>query len=111
MDIRAPDQAYNHTLLYQRRAPQLLSLAYTWAPVPDDKVYMPMWGFLAMMSLIGNDARFNEYNSKFITSVLSNQGGLSDLERNIFIGNWMRVQSQVQSTQLATQERFKAREM
>src|SRR5215831_536042 len=29
----SPDQSYNHTLIFQRRAPQLLSLAYTWAPV------------------------------------------------------------------------------
>ena len=107
----APDQSYLHTLVFQRKAPRLLSLAYTWAPVPDDLAYIPMWGFLAMMSLIGNDARFNEYNGKFVTSVLSQQGGLTDLERNIFIGNWMRVMSQVQSTQLATQERYKAREM
>jgi hypothetical protein len=106
----SPDQNYNAKLIYQRGAPRIQSLAYTWAPVPDDIVYVPMWGFLAMMSLIGNDARFNEYNQKFVTAVLSNQGGLTDLERNIFIGNWMRVSSQIMSTQLATQERFKARE-
>ena len=106
----SPDQSYNAKLVYQRKAPLIQSLAYTWSPVPDDMAYMPMWGFLAMMSLIGNDARFNEYNQKFVTSVLSQQGGLTDLERNIFIGNWMRVASQINSTQMATQERFRARE-
>jgi len=105
----SPDQSYNHTLIFQRNAPQLLSLAYTWAPVPDALAYIPMWGFLAMMSLIGNDARFTGYNAKFISSVLAQQGGLTDLERSIFIGNWMRVMSQVQATQLETQERYRAR--
>jgi hypothetical protein len=106
----SPDQSYNAKLIYQRNAPRIQSLAATWAPVPDDMSYMPMWGLLAMMSLIGNDARFNEYNTKFVTAVLGAQGGLTDLERNIFIGNWMRVASQITSTQMATQERFKARE-
>ena len=64
-----------------------------------------------MMSLIGNDARFNEYNSKFTTSLLAAQGGLTDMERNIFLANWTRVMSQLQGTQLGTQERYKAREV
>ena len=107
----APDQAYSVILPYQRRAPIVMSLAYTWAPVPDDKYYICQWGFLAMMSLIGNDARFGEYNQKFVTGLLAAQGGLTDMERNIFLANWMRVMSQVQSTQLATAERYKAREV
>jgi hypothetical protein len=106
-----PDQAYNVILAFQRRAPLLMSLAATWAPLPDDKNYIAQWGFLAMMSLIGNDARFGEYNQKFVTALLAAQGGLTDLERNLFLGNWMRVVSQVQGTQLATSERYKAREV
>ena len=107
----APDQNYNVILPYQKRAPILLSLAYTWAPLPDDKNYIAQWGFLAMMSLIGNDARFNEYNQKFVTALLAAQGGLTDLERNIFLANWTRVMSQLQGTQLGTAERYRAREM
>jgi hypothetical protein len=107
----APDQLYRIILPYQKRAPLLLSLAYTWAPLPDDKNYIAQWGFLALMSLIGNDARFNEYNQKFVTSLLAAQGALTDLERNIFLANWTRVMSNLQGTQLGTQERFRAREI
>lgn len=107
----APDTGYIVVLPYQRRAPILLSLAYSWAPLPDDKNYIAQWGFLALMSLIGNDARFNEYNQKFITALLAAQGGLTDLERNVFLANWTRVMSQLQSTQLGTAERYKAREV
>lgn len=106
----SPDQEYIVTLPYQRRSPILMSLAYTWAPLPDDKNYIAQWGFLAMMSLIGNDARFNEYNSKFVTALLAAQGGLTEMERNIFLANWTRVLSQLQSNQLGTQERFRSRE-
>ena len=75
----SPDQSYAVVLPYQKRAPILISLANTWAPLPDDKNYIAQWGFLALMSLIGNDARFNEYNSKFIMSLLAAQGGLTDM--------------------------------
>lgn len=106
----APDQAYTVVLPYQKKAPLMLSPASSWAPVPDEKNYICQWGFLALMSLIGNDARFTEYNAKFITALLSAQGGLSDLERNIFLANWVRVMSQLQGAQLGTTERYKARE-
>ncbi|HEY2351075.1 MAG TPA: hypothetical protein VGH83_01110 [Candidatus Acidoferrum sp.] len=106
----APGENYTVILPYQRKAPLLQSLAATWSPVPDERNYICQWGFLALMSLIGNDARFNEYNAKFITALLGAQGGLNDLERNIFLANWTRVMSQLQSTQLATAERYRARE-
>jgi hypothetical protein len=109
--LPAPDQSYLVILPYQKRAPMLMSLGTTWFPVPDEKNYICQWGFLALMSLIGNDARFGEYNQKFITTLLSAQGGLTDLERNIFLGNWLRAQSQAQATQLATSERYRAREV
>jgi hypothetical protein len=107
----APDQSYVVTAVYQKKAPTLYSLAQTWTPVPDEKNYICQWGFLALMSLIGNDARFNEYNTKFVTGLLGAQGGLTDLERNIFLSNWTRVLAQMQGTQLATTERYKAREV
>ena len=106
----APDQGYNVVLPYQRKPPQLMSFGYTWSPVPDEKNYICQWGFLSLMSLIGNDARFSEYNIKFITALLAAQGGLSEMEKNIFLANWTRVMQNLQSSQLGTQERFKARE-
>lgn len=107
----SPDQSYQVILPYQRRAPLLMSLGTTWAPVPDEHAYICQWGFLALMSLIGNDARFGEYNNKFVTTLLCAQGGLTDMERNLFLGNWLRATSQAQATQLATSERYRAREV
>jgi hypothetical protein len=105
-----PDLTYTVNLFYQRQARPMLSLASPWNPIPDDKYYMPQWGLLAMMSLIGNDSRFNEYNAKFITSVLAHQGGLSDTEKALFAANWTRALATAQSTQLSTSERYRARE-
>jgi hypothetical protein len=106
----APDQPYTANLIFQRRAPQMVAPGSSWAPVPDEKNYMCQWGFLALMSLIGNDSRFGEYNAKFVTAVLSAHGGLNEMERNIFLGNWIRVASQLQGAQLGVSERYKARE-
>jgi hypothetical protein len=107
----SPDQSYTVILPYQRRAPQLMSMGSFWSPLPDDKNYIAQWGFLALMSLIGDDARFNAYNAKFMSTLLAAQGGLTDMERNIFLANWTRVMSQLQGTQMGTQERFRSREV
>lgn len=105
-----PDQVYSVVLPYQRKAPMMLSMASTWSPIPDERSYIYQWGFLAMMSLISNDARFNEYNAKFVTALLGAQGGLTEMERNIFLANWIRVMNQLQAAQLGTAERYKSRE-
>lgn len=107
----APTSGSAVKLLYQRKAPIVQSLAQTWYPVPDEKNYICQWGFLSLMSLIGNDARFNAYNQKFITSLLSAHGGLNAMERNIFLTNWTAVLKDLQAANLSTNERFKAREV
>lgn len=107
----APPANASVNILYQRKAPIILSMGYTWAPFPDEKAYIPQWGFLSIMSLITDDARFNAYNQKFITAVLAQHGGLSALEKNIFLSNWTAVLKDVQAAQLATSERFRAREV
>jgi hypothetical protein len=106
-----PPQNAAVNLIYQRKAPLIHSMGDTWTPFPDEKNYVPQWGFLSLMSLITNDARFNLYNQKFITALLAQQGGLSALERNIFLTNWTAVLKDVQAAQLGTNERFKAREV
>jgi hypothetical protein len=105
-----PNGSHTIDLLYQKKAVAMQSLASLWGPIPDEKNYICQWGHLALMSLIGNDARFGEYNTKFIVSLLGAQGGLTEMERNIFLANWTRVLSQLQANQLGTAERFKARE-
>jgi len=107
----APPAGSNVTLLFQKKAPIPTSLGTTWAPFPDEKNYILQWGFLSLMSLIGNDARFTQYNQKFITSLLASQGGLTAMERNIFLTNWTAVLKDLQAAQLGTAERFKAREV
>jgi len=109
--VPAVNENYVVNLITQNKPPLLQSLGYTWAPFPDEKAYIPEWGLLALMELIGGGSRWQVYNQKFVTALLAAQGGLSDLQKNIFLARWTSVQAQLQGTQLSTTERFKAREV
>jgi hypothetical protein len=94
-----PDGPYSAYFDYQKAIALMNSAASLWGVVPDRFMYVYNQGFLAMMSLLVNDARFPIFNQLFISRLLGAQDGLSDQEREIFIGNWMNL---VQTTTRAT---------
>jgi hypothetical protein len=67
--------------------------------VPDEFSYIFNEGFLSMMMLLVNDSRFPIFESFFTSRLLGAQDGLSDQERDIFLGNWMRAVQTVQRAQ------------
>jgi hypothetical protein len=83
-----PDQAYTAYVDFQQTAPLLTSPASGWGPVPDYFNYIFNFGYLAVMSLLVNDARFPIFEKYFIGRLLGAQSGLSEQERNIFLANW-----------------------
>jgi hypothetical protein len=82
------DQAYTCYVDFQLSAPLLTSPASQWTPVPDYFNYIFNFGYLAVMSLLVNDARFPIFEKYFIGRLLGAQSGLSEQERNIFLANW-----------------------
>ena len=86
---KKPDQNYTVYIDYQQKAPLMTSAASEWAPVPDEFQYIFQYGFLCLMCLLVNDARFPIFESYFIARLLGAQDGLTEQERNIFLGNWM----------------------
>ena len=104
-----PDQAYTATVTYQCKAPQILSLAGTWAPVPDENQYIYNWGFLAMAAMLTGDSRLPMYSQKFIGHLLGAQSGLTEREVNIFMGTYLQRTGQVASAGLMTQQGVTAR--
>jgi hypothetical protein len=82
------DQAYTCYVDFQGTAPLLTSPASGWGPVPDYFNYIFNFGFLAVMSLLVNDARFPIFEKYFMGRLLGAQSGLSEQERNIFLANW-----------------------
>lgn len=86
----APDSsAYTLTLLYQKKPTLFTALANTWAPIPDELSYIYQYGFLGMALAFNKDPRSQIYDARFIAHLLGCQGGLSEMEKNIFLGNWL----------------------
>jgi hypothetical protein len=83
-----PDANYTCYVDFQLSAPLLTSPASGWGPIPDYFNYIFNWGYLAVMSLLVNDARFPIFEKYFIGRLLAAQSGLSEQERNIFLANW-----------------------
>lgn len=87
---QAPDNVgYTVNIVYQKKAPLLTSLASTWNPVPDEFSYIFNLGYLCFTSLLVNDSRFPIFEKWFVGALLGAQDGLSEQEKNIFLGQWM----------------------
>jgi len=88
-----PDQQYTLYFDYQKKSPLMLSMGSTWGPVADEFEYIYQWGFLTIMGLLINDSRFPIWEQYFLSRLLGAQDGLTDQERNIFVGNWVALLS------------------
>jgi hypothetical protein len=104
-----PDVIYTIEAYYQKTPVQMSSPANTWAPIPDYLSYIYDWGFMAMVSLLTKDARFPIYMGRFMSHLVGAQDGLTSLQRNIFLGNWLDVMSQQERSQLTTQQGVQVR--
>lgn len=105
----APDVIYNVEAPYQVEPTGMDSLASLWSPIPDSLGYIYDWGFLAMVCLLVKDARFPIFMQKFVSHLLGAQDGLTALQRNIFLGNWLDVMSEQSRTGMSTQQGQQAR--
>lgn len=105
---KVPDGVYTVTLVYQKKVPLLANLTDTWA-IPDEYEYVFDYGFLALALAQADDPRQQIYNQKFVSSLLGLNRGLSDIDRNIFVGAWMNLMRQETNEQLKTQQGVQAR--
>jgi len=83
-----PDKAYPMNIHIQKKASLFTSVNDTWSPIPDEYSYIYSWGFLALMYMFADDPRFNMANQKFVAHLLANNEGLTETEKNMFLGNW-----------------------
>jgi hypothetical protein len=107
----APDRGYPIVLTAQRKAPIMTSLACFWQPIPDELAYVYDHGLLSMGSLLTSDPRFQIYGQRFVAHLLGRQTGLSEMERNIFLANWLQVTNMLQTSQMKTQQGIAARQV
>lgn len=104
-----PDQAYAVSLFYQKEPVEVTSFASQWSPIPDSCSYIYDWGFLAVVSMILKDARFPIFWQKFTSHLLGAQEGLTAIQRNIFLGNWLEVLTAQERIQITTQQGVQSR--
>lgn len=89
-----PDMAYPVAITVQQDAPLFTMTSQTWEPIPDGFSNIYSWGFLSLMLLFADDARFQLANQKFVTSLLARNQGLDQTEINIFLNNWQEITGQ-----------------
>jgi hypothetical protein len=104
-----PDKAYTLNITYQKAAPIFVATTDTWAPIPDYFSYLYTSGFLAKSYEYFGDERFPAAMQLFVRQLSAANGGLSDSQINIFLGDQINSQrttdSQLQSSQMARQGR------
>jgi hypothetical protein len=104
----SPDLAYLVVVTYQKALLPMKNIAGT-LPIPDKLMHIFRYGFLALAFLYNQDSRFEAINQKFIGSLLSAQGGLTETERNIFLSNWYSMISDEGIVALRNQQSIQAR--
>ena len=86
--MSVPDASYPVAITLQQKPPLFTKVGQTWAPIPDEYSRLYNWGFLALAWLFADDPRFATANQKFVTQLLSTNEGLTETQKNIFLGNW-----------------------
>lgn len=83
----APDQAYVITVTYQKAAGTFVTLADTWAPIPDFMSYLYNSGFQAKAYEYLADPRFQTIMQLFLQQLTAANSGLTATQRNIFLSD------------------------
>jgi hypothetical protein len=107
-----PDQIYRVNLTYQKSpgafAPSNLNA--TWG-IPDQLQYIYNYFFLFFVLDYFDDPRAARYRQLAVASLLGRQSGLSETDRNLFLGNWLDIMQEEQSKQSSIAQGAQARGM
>lgn len=106
-----PDQNYTVNVIYQQKPALLTTLTGqtgTW-PIPDEYGMVYNWGFLAMMYLFADSAKFSVANQKFTSGLLALSEGLTEQQKAIFLGQYDFLIQNAMSTQAKVQQGYGGR--
>lgn len=107
--IPVPDAIYAITVVYQKAPVLFTTTSGLWSPIPDKFQYIYSRGFLALAMSVIDDARFTVEHTRFLASLLGASEGLSETEKNIFMGGALSTNAQMQGSQIRTQQAAQAR--
>lgn len=81
-----PDKAYPLVITAQQKPVIITKLSQTFAPIPDEYLYLVRWGFLAWSNYyLGRLSDFQTANAKFVAGLLATQTGLTETEKDTFM--------------------------
>lgn len=103
-----PDTSYQVILNYQESPVPFTFTSNTWG-IPDQLQYIYTYFFMFMMMDYFDDPRATRYRQLGIAALLARQSGLSETDRNLFLGNWLPLMSEEQSSQGNTAQGGQAR--
>lgn len=106
--LPVPDQTYQLNLTYQQAPQQISDLGWTWG-IPNQYQYIYSYAFLFLILDYFDDPRAARYRQLFVSSLLARQSGLSETDRNLFIGSWLPLAAEEQSKQQSTAQGGQAR--
>jgi hypothetical protein len=104
-----PDAVYTLTVIYQNTPALFANTTDTWAPIPDRYSYIYNRGFLAFSMEAAQDQRFVVEHTRFLATLISAAEGLSEMQKNLFMGNVLTTSEQTQRSGLRAQQSTQAR--
>ncbi len=93
-----PENNYRVNLIYQESPTLLTDVSNTWG-VPNQIQYIYNYFFAFFMFDYFDDPRASKYRQLAVASLLARQSGLSETDRNLFLGNWLPIMQEEISTQ------------
>jgi hypothetical protein len=97
------DGAYTGKIIYQKKPVLFTSLGGLWSPIPDEMGYIYDEGFLALTLAYEGDPLFQFFSQRFVAHLLGRAQGLTEMQKNIFLTDWMVATRQMQAAALNTQ--------
>ena len=106
--LPVPDQTYQVNLTYQQAPTLFADPGWTWG-IPDQFQYIYSYFFLFLILDYFDDPRAARYRQLAVSSLLARQSGLSETDRNLFIGSWLPLMAEEQEKQQSTSQGAQAR--
>lgn len=103
-----PDTTYQVILTYQESPTVLTNPSNTWG-IPDQLQYLYTYFFMFLLFDYFDDPRAARYRQLAVAGLLARQSGLSDTDRNLFLGNWLPMMNEEQSSQQSNAQGNQAR--
>ena len=106
--LSIPDTTYNVYLTYQMSPTLFSSPSNTWG-IPDQLEYIYSYFFMFLMMDYFDDPRAARFRQLAVAALLSRADGLEQSDRDLFLGNWLPLIRQEQTSEASTSQATQAR--